>query len=152
MDGIFWTGNDVTDGLDGPFDTEHELNEAMRRKAIYNNSTAAEKADFYGRAFPIVLQGHAPTFTHGDFQRKNIIIRNRALTDVQDCNREDGTFDIAIIDWEHAGWYPTHWESAIAIFACGTWSDDWHIWIDKCLDPFYNEYSWMAMFRSELWS
>ncbi|PQE11092.1 phosphotransferase enzyme family protein [Rutstroemia sp. NJR-2017a BVV2] len=68
---------------DGPFDTERELNEAMCRKSIYNNSRMAEKAEFYGRAFPAVLKGHAPVFTHGDFQRKNIIIRNRAPTEVQ---------------------------------------------------------------------
>ncbi|PQE25737.1 phosphotransferase enzyme family protein [Rutstroemia sp. NJR-2017a BBW] len=138
LDGIFWTGNDVTDGLDGPFDTELELNEAMCRKAIFNNSSMAEKVEFYGRAFPAVLNGHAPIFTHGDFQRKNILIR-----------LEDDTFNVAIIDWEFAGWYPTYWEYALAIFACGAWRDDWHRWVDKILDPFYNEYAWMQMFRIE---
>jgi thiamine kinase-like enzyme len=152
LDGIFWTGNDVTDGLDGPFDTEHDLNEAMRRKAIYINPTAAEKVEFYGQAFPVVLEGHTPVFTHGDFQRKNFIVMNRVSTEAQDWKLENGAFDVAIIDWEFAGWYPTYWDFALAIFACGAWKDDWHRWVGKILNPFYNEYAWMQMFRTELWS
>ncbi|KAF7959681.1 hypothetical protein EAE96_001295 [Botrytis aclada] len=75
LDYIFWTGNDVSDGLDGPFDTEHDLNQAMCRKAIYCNASADQKADFYKRAFSVALKDHSPVLTHGDFQRKNIIMR-----------------------------------------------------------------------------
>jgi hypothetical protein len=74
LDCIFWTGDDACAPLDGPFDTEHALNEAMRSKFIYNDLSPA-KAEFYRVAFPAVLQGHPPVFTHGDLQRKNIIIR-----------------------------------------------------------------------------
>jgi hypothetical protein len=45
LDCIFWTGNDACAPLDGPFDTEHALNEAMRSKFIYNNLSPA-KAEF----------------------------------------------------------------------------------------------------------
>ncbi|CZR60223.1 uncharacterized protein PAC_10119 [Phialocephala subalpina] len=158
LDCIFWTGNDACAPLDGPFDTEHALNEAMRSKFIYNNLSPA-KAEFYRRAFPVVLKGHAPTFTHGDFQRKNIIIKRispavsvDASTGVEHLNLEDDTFDLAIIDWENSGWYPDYWESAIALFACGRWSDDWHVWVGKSLELFLNEYAWMQMLRNELWS
>ncbi|KAF8846717.1 hypothetical protein BDZ45DRAFT_396713 [Acephala macrosclerotiorum] len=155
---IFWTGNDACAPLDGPFDTEHALNEAMRSKFIYNNLSPA-KAEFYRRAFPVILQGHAPIFTHGDFQRKNILIRRispavsvDASNGVEHLNLEDDTFDLAIIDWENAGWYPDYWESATALFACGRWSDDWHVWVGKSLELFLNEYAWMQMLRNELWS
>jgi aminoglycoside phosphotransferase (APT) family kinase protein len=76
----------------------------MRSKFTYNNLSPA-KAEFYQGAFPVILQGHAPVFTHGDFQRKNIIIKRispavsiNALTGVEHLNLEDDTFDLAIID------------------------------------------------------
>ncbi|TVY50551.1 hypothetical protein LCER1_G008409 [Lachnellula cervina] len=159
LDCIFWTGHDACAPLDGPFDTEHALNDAMLSKFVYNN-ISAQKAEFYRRAFPVILQGHAPVFTHGDIQRKNIIIKRLSpkvssidtSTGVKHLNLEDDTFDIAIIDWENAGWYPDYWESALALFACGAWRDDWHSWIGKGLELFLNEYAWMQMFRVELWS
>jgi hypothetical protein len=110
-------------------------------------------------AFPVVLQGHAPVFTHGDFQRKNSIIKriSRAVsvdasTGVDHLNLEDDTFDLAVVDWKNAGWYPDYWESAIALFSSGRWSDDWHVWVGKSLELFLNEYAWMQMLRNELWS
>ncbi|TVY37224.1 hypothetical protein LOCC1_G007466 [Lachnellula occidentalis] len=159
LDCIFWTGHNACAPLDGPFDTEHALNDAMHRKFLYNN-ISPEKAEFYRRAFPVILQGHKPVFTHGDFQRKNIIIKRVSPTvssidtssGVRNLNLEDDTFGITIIDWENAGWYPDYWESAIALFSCGTWSDDWHLWIGKSMDLFLNEYAWMQMLRVELWS
>jgi hypothetical protein len=65
---------------------------------------------------------------------------------------ENDTFNITIIDWENAGWYPTYWESAISIYACGGWGDDWHSWVGKIMEIFYIEYGWMQMLLSELWS
>lgn len=49
-------------------------------------------------------------FTHGDRQRKNIIV-----------NQDD--YSVAIIDWEFAGWYPSYWEYTRAMFACGRFDD-----------------------------
>ncbi|TVY16825.1 hypothetical protein LARI1_G004455 [Lachnellula arida] len=159
LDCIFWTGDNACAPLDGPFDTEQALNNAMHGKLLYNNMLP-QKAEFYRRAFPVILQGHAPVFTHGDFQRKNIIIKRVSpaissidtSTGVKHPSLEDDVFNIAIIDWENAGWYPDYWESALALFACGTWSDDWHLWIGKTLDLLLNEYAWMQMLRVELWS
>ncbi|RFU31023.1 hypothetical protein B7463_g5318, partial [Scytalidium lignicola] len=158
LDCIFWTGHDASAPLDGPFDTEHALNEAMLNKYVYNNLPLA-KAEFYRRAFPVVLHGHTPVFTHGDIQRNNIIIKRippatsvTTSTEAQHSYSKDDTFDVVIIDWENAGWYPDYWESAIAIYACGRWSDDWHVWVGKSLELFLNEYVWMQMLRNELWS
>ena len=63
---------------------------------------------------------------------------------------EDGS--ITIIDWEFAGWYPSYWEYARAIFACGRFDDDWSEWIDFSLDVYRNEWAWMQMLIVELWS
>jgi hypothetical protein len=83
---------------------------------------------------PLVLHNHASVFTHGDFQRKNVLVRN------------DGTFD-----WEAAGWYPSFWEYVMTMYSC-RWDDDWHSWAVKILDEYPNEYAWMDMVFRELWS
>ncbi|CZR69578.1 uncharacterized protein PAC_19478 [Phialocephala subalpina] len=119
-DPVFWTGNEIRSGLiGGPFETEDELNDAMIQKYLYNN-LPAQKAEFYRSAFPIVLKDHQPVFTHCDFQRKNILVRDVG----------DG-YSLIIIDWEASGWYPSYWEFANAMFACGRWEDDWSFWVYK---------------------
>lgn len=54
-----------------------------------------------------------------------------------------------IIDWEFSGWYPSYWEYARAIFACGRWNDDWNDWVDQILEPFRNEYAWVSILLRE---
>ncbi|KAI9640217.1 hypothetical protein NHQ30_011455 [Ciborinia camelliae] len=155
LDCIFWSGTSSCEPLDGPFDTEHELNEAMRSKVIFNG-LPAEFSEFYRHAFPVVFQGHRPVFTHGDFQRKNIMIKrvpSQASLQVQDLKPDDDdAFEVVIIDWENSGWYPDYWESCLALSACGNWKDDWHLWIGKSLTIFYHEFGWMRTLRTELWS
>jgi aminoglycoside phosphotransferase (APT) family kinase protein len=139
-DHLFYTGNSEESlGLEGPFKTEIELNDALIKKYLSSGYLPVEKADYYRRAFPSVLNGHPSTFTHGDLQRKNIIV-----------GTEDGS--ITIIDWEFAGWYPSYWEYARAIFACGRFDDDWSEWIDFSLEAYQNEWAWMQMLIVELWS
>jgi aminoglycoside phosphotransferase (APT) family kinase protein len=139
-DHLFYTGNSEESlELEGPFKTEMEFNDALIKKYLSSGYLPVGKADYYRRAFPSVLNGHPPTFTHGDLQRKNIIV-----------GTEDGS--ITIIDWEFAGWYPSYWEYARAIFACGRFDDDWSEWIDFGLDVYRNEWAWMQMLIVELWS
>lgn len=54
-----------------------------------------------------------------------------------------------MIDWEAAGWYPSFWEYAIAIYPC-RWDDDWHLWVAKVLDEYLNEYAEMDMLFWEM--
>ena len=148
LDNIFWT-DDTVDSIAGPFDTEKQLNDAMLKKYIFNN-LPRHKSDFYKRAFPSVLHNHPAVFSHGDFQRKNILLRKWS------CCCKDGQatyeYDPVIIDWEFAGWYPSYWEYSRALYACGRWDDDWSLWVGKVLDPYLNEWAWMDMLLRELWS
>ncbi len=139
---MFWTrpaenGAEPVPTVDGPFDTEAQLNDAMIEKYLYNKGMPS-KAKFYRRTFPHVLRDHPPVLTHGDFQRKNVLVR------------DDGT--LVLIDWESAGWYPSYWEYALAMFACGSWRDDWHEYVGLTLDEYPNEYVWLDMLVRELWS
>ncbi|OWT42296.1 phosphotransferase enzyme family protein [Pochonia chlamydosporia 170] len=139
-DSMFWTAPDnniSNSAISGPFESESLLNSALIQKYIYN-SGLNHKAAFYRRVLPLILRGHKPIFTHGDLQRKNVIIR------------ENG--EVVLIDWETAGWYPEYWEYAMAVFACGAWQDDWHEFIGQVLVEYPTEYAWFDMLRRELWS
>lgn len=151
LDNVFWTG-DTADAIAGPFTTEEELNDAMIKKYIFNN-LPKNKADFYKRAFPSILRNHHPVFTHGDLQRKNILVQETSPSpDLSVPSTTDYNHEVTVIDWEIAGWYPSYWEYARSIFACGRWNDDWSVYVDKVLDPFLNEWAWMDMLLKELWS
>lgn len=116
------------------------------------------KAGYYTRTFKEILQNHPPVFSHGDFQLKNVMIRISSNPSMDQENTQENTdkaspeLDVVIIDWEFAGWYPSYWEYARTIFACGGWEDDWSVWVDGILETFRNEYVWTNMFLSELWS
>ncbi|CAG8205259.1 unnamed protein product [Penicillium salamii] len=142
LDEIFWT-HEPDPLVNGPFYSEDDLNEAMLRKYTYNGGPLY-RAEYLRRCFPFIFKGHKATFTHGDLQRKNIILREKSHQD-QECSR------LVIIDWEKSGWYPGYWEYCLAVCAL-RWDDDWSLWIDRILSPFVSEASWFQSLRLELWS
>ncbi|PMD13787.1 hypothetical protein NA56DRAFT_682846 [Hyaloscypha hepaticicola] len=86
---IFWAKNDEERRMiSGPFDSEEQMLEALMQKYVYN-LPKYRKHECYSRILPLVLQNHAPVFTHGDLQRKSVIVK------------KDGT--VVMIDWESAG-------------------------------------------------
>ncbi|KAG4422248.1 hypothetical protein IFR04_004628 [Cadophora malorum] len=154
QDSIFWTGDDKnTSSINGPFATEDELNAAMIQKYAFNN-LPAQKADFYARTFKKILQSHPPVFTHGDLQRKNILVRLPLppVGELSDAEIIAQDFEITILDWEVAGWYPSYWEYSRAMLGCGRWDDDWHVFLAQILEEFLSEWAWVDMMFKELWS
>lgn len=149
-DGLFWT-SDPSNPFSGPFDTEADLNDAIVAKYI-EDGHPKHKADYYGRVFKDMFQGHSPVFTHGDFQRKNIMLRGSPKERETDALWDITDLQIVVIDWEFSGWYPSYWEYAKALFSCGRWDDDWNFWVDQTLEPYRNEYSWMDHVMTEMWS
>jgi hypothetical protein len=148
-DGLFWT-QDPTKLFAGPFDTEAQLNAAMLAKYVADG-LSKHKAAYYARAFGDVFRGHEPRFSHADLQRKNIMVRHGPAVEGE-AKWEVASLDVVLIDWEYAGWYPSYWEYARAIFACGRWDDDWNEWVDGFLEPWRSEYAWVQMLLGEMWS
>lgn len=174
LDDIFYT-REKTPSINGPFENEDAINEAMAQKYTFEAPCRKNyKADFYRQALPRVFCRHAPKFTHADFQRKNFIVRvdssevglwndcQRQNSKIQDVSAGDGLwaakrpaedkFNVTIIDWEKAGWYPSYWEYGIAHCAVGRWDDDWGLFLRDMLTPYYAEAPWFQMLRFELWS
>ncbi|KAE8348077.1 hypothetical protein BDV28DRAFT_144391 [Aspergillus coremiiformis] len=146
LDEIFWT-HDPEPAINGPFISENALIEAMALKYTYDGRPPY-RADFYRQCLPRVFRNHGPTFTHSDFQRKNVQIQR-----VMDNNsgHDNPKLQVTILDWEKSGWYPSCWEYCLAVCAL-RWNDDWCLWIEKVLELFDSESSWLQTIRLELWS
>ncbi|KAG6055279.1 hypothetical protein E4U32_006387 [Claviceps aff. humidiphila group G2b] len=136
---MFWTapGQGLNDGtVNGPFEAQSELNEALVRKYLHNSGRDQDaQADYYRRVLPLVLHGHDAVFTHGDLQLKNIILK------------PDG--QPVIVDWETAGWYPAYWEFASATIACLGSNQDWFEYIPRVMEAYTNECAWHDRLRSD---
>lgn len=118
----------------GPFTTEDEVLGALANKFSHHFPEHGKGA-FYRRVFPLVLRGHPPVFTHGDLQRKNVVVR------------DDGK--VVLIDWEAAAWYPSFWEYSMGMFSCD-FKDDWQLWLGTVVDECLSEFSWMNMIWREV--
>ncbi|KAF7712790.1 Uncharacterized protein PECH_002803 [Penicillium ucsense] len=142
LDEIFWTQK--PDPLvNGPFASEMHLNEAMIQKYKYNGGPPY-RAEYLRKCLPLVFKGHEAVFTHGDLQRKNIMVCEKK-------NQAGEEASLVIIDWEKSGWYPRYWEYCLAVCAL-RWDDDWALWVDSILTPFVHESAWLQTLRLELWS
>ncbi|KAF3484111.1 ATP-dependent DNA helicase [Arthroderma uncinatum] len=138
--GMFWTP-EPNPAINGPFENEADLNEALALKYIAESEyRSAYRADFYRRSLSSVFRGHESKFTHGDFQRKNVIIRPYNSSNDGTSSRDEKKYEVTLIDWETSGWYPSYWEYSMAALST-RWDDDWGGWLgqfDMAL-----EYKWV---------
>ncbi|CAM6090446.1 unnamed protein product [Calypogeia fissa] len=128
----------------GPFDTEAEFNAAMLE--YVSNTSRPANARLYERLFCRVFHDHPPTFTHGDFQQKNILVRKPKSLD----GRPGEDLEVVLIDWEFSAWFPSYWESTMALYLCGRSDDDWYRWLPLILDEYLVELPLMKMLCSEV--
>lgn len=80
--------------LMGPFANQTEFKEALFRKV--SNLFKHRLPGLRRLAEPVFAKIHSIYFTHADLHHGNILVRDGRL--------------VAILDWEHAGWYPEYWE------------------------------------------
>jgi serine/threonine protein kinase len=121
---LFWCRKGSRKYL-GPFHGEAAFVAGLTgnyRAATESDGRPDFKTRFYELSLPRVLQGHRPTLTHGDLQPKNIMVAERGRN-----SRGERSFDITLVDWEAAGWYPDFWEytSAFCTPPFLDWTDDW---------------------------
>ncbi|PYI05492.1 phosphotransferase enzyme family protein [Aspergillus sclerotiicarbonarius CBS 121057] len=143
-DDIFWT-NEPNPEINGPFTSHEAVIEAMALKYTYDGRSVF-RADFYRQCLPRLLHSDGSIYTHGDFQRKNIMVPRNA-----DSVSEPAGLRVVVIDWEKSGWYPCYWEYCYAVCAL-RWDDDWCLWLEKMLEPYAGESAWFKAIHLELWS
>ncbi len=123
--------------ISGPHETEEAWTDAMWRfldTSVESNSVFVPSfIPFLRRPYQAIFKGHHPVFTHGDLQPVNIMLR------------DDG--GVVIIDWEHAGWYPSYWEYCTSAMS-NHYLDDWWQWIRESLDEYFAELGWMYTHKS----
>jgi thiamine kinase-like enzyme len=136
---LFWTREQTRSG-NGPFETEHEFNMGFvgkLRMIAHLNGLSPYKADFYERNLSLALKNNPPTFSHSDVQRKIILVRERdapASRLLSQGQGKDYYYEVAVIDWENAGWYPSYWEYASVAIAF-QWDDDWPAKFEEFISP-----------------
>ncbi|KAB8201500.1 hypothetical protein BDV34DRAFT_216276 [Aspergillus parasiticus] len=138
------------DLINGPFTSENALIEGMVQKYLRDGGPPY-RAEFFHQCLPRVLGGHSPTFTHGDFQRKNIMIQRESGESGHADGPETPRPKLTLIDWEKPGWYPTYWEHCYALTAL-RWDDDWCLCVEKVTELFIPQALWFRTVRLEMWS
>ncbi|KAJ7106971.1 kinase-like domain-containing protein [Mycena epipterygia] len=83
----------------GPFKNESEFNDFLIKVAEGNFGSD----EFLAETRTLMCDTHRIFFTHGDLAPRNILVQ--------------GDVVVGLIDWEHSGWYPEHWEYCKAHFA-----------------------------------
>ncbi|ETI26772.1 hypothetical protein G647_10217 [Cladophialophora carrionii CBS 160.54] len=115
-------------------DTEEQWVETVIRNAEAGYPTKQPALlEFCKRMLHSVYRGHDPVFTHGDLHVSNIRLR------------EDNT--VVLIDWECAGWYPSHVEYCNATVGLH-FDTDWVLWIPRFLNEYTHELAWMYQVRA----
>ncbi|KAG6361934.1 hypothetical protein INS49_010163 [Diaporthe citri] len=122
------------DEFGGPFDTVQQVGQALADVMRANSAAHAERAKLWESLIPEILKEGPPVFTHGDLQRKNIILR------------DDGK--VFIIDWGLSGWFPECWEYCYTMYAAGEFESDWHAYIPKFLSKFPSEFCLTLVLRN----
>jgi hypothetical protein len=125
----------------GPFENNSEFNAALanqsRMKAnVYNIDDMVKSSE---RHLNIWFGGHPPVFTHADLQKNNILI-----------NKSGNSMEVALVDWEFAGWSPTFWEYAInfSILDCFR---EWPEYFKEILTPYHVEADVLRSCFRDLW-
>ncbi|KAI9749027.1 MAG: hypothetical protein M4579_007038 [Chaenotheca gracillima] len=145
---FFWAPGG-SQAIRGPFNDETAFNMAVINKSRWNsgyNNTSPFRTDFHEKHLLQILDGHHPTFSHSDVQRKNIIVYQRSSQE-SETGKE---WEVSLVDWASAGWYPDHWEYVASYFAF-VWDDDWPSRVDDFLEPHPVEAAIMHVITQELW-
>ncbi|KAI9811976.1 MAG: hypothetical protein M1832_000641 [Thelocarpon impressellum] len=89
----------------GPFPAEEAFNEWLidgTARTTPSNLVSAFRSRW--------RSDHRLVFSHGDLGQQNVIVRDARI--------------VALVDWQHSGWYPEHWDF-LKFFSCLGRGSDW---------------------------
>ncbi|KAI9776306.1 MAG: hypothetical protein M1839_000467 [Geoglossum umbratile] len=131
----------------GPFSNEQDFNnDAILKRLVYDLATA-NSVGYFGENLGY-MEPHETRFTHDAFRRRNIRVRRVPKTRNGQSDEDD--FEITIMGWSRAGWYPSYWEYCSAMNYADIEETDWASVLDKIFEPYPEELRVMQMIRSEL--
>ncbi|KAI9672988.1 MAG: hypothetical protein M1817_003152 [Caeruleum heppii] len=145
---LFWTA-DEKPKVNGPFQTGRDFILGLAEQSRDNwarNNRHSYRADFYEKHISRALDKYPAKFSHTDLLRQNVIVRDITAPD---SSRKD--YEVSVVDWEDAGWYPAYWEYAVA-FGSFIWhEDDWPNVIESIISPWCAEAAMMKLIIEDLW-
>lgn len=97
-----------------------------------------------------VLRGHRPVLTHGDLSKRNNVVAEKRSDSL---NERERSFDVALVDWEMAGWLPDYWEyfcASLSFDYLGWEDDDWCWRTGEFLEVRLAEAAVMRMFDKDM--
>ncbi|KAL4821803.1 hypothetical protein BDW67DRAFT_189733 [Aspergillus spinulosporus] len=89
--------------ISSPFDNEEQLNQGLLK------CLEKRESPHYVRLLREPIQRtpreHKTVFTHADLQPKNVMVEQKGV-----CEDGSPDYQITLVDWGLAGWYPEHWD------------------------------------------
>lgn len=136
----------------GPFYSEADLIASLVgnfRLRVEYHDRPDYKARFYEKHLSSVLRNHRPTLTHGDVQRQNSMVA-KIPSDMNETGEQ--SFQITLLDWKRAGWYPDYWElfCTSSLFDMVYWEEDWCWLVERFLQVHPAEVVMMMMFDKDM--
>ncbi|KAL4783459.1 kinase-like protein [Aspergillus varians] len=128
--------------ISGPFDNEDQLNQGLLK------CLGQRESPHYVRLLrePIqsTLRGHKPVFTHADLQPKNVMVEQKGV-----CEDGSPDYQITLIDWNLAGWYPEYWDYCNSTVYCQG-KPEWLELVPDIFDEYPVEYLMMRIFYTSM--
>ncbi|KAL8343179.1 hypothetical protein RB601_004497 [Gaeumannomyces tritici] len=140
--------------ITGPFRDEAAFHDAMAlhlRQDQADDGRPQWTSRFLSRHVSSAMGRHACVLTHGDLQRKNILVVEAPPlpreADIGDHNPGPRRLTVSgIVDWEGAGWMPSYWEYA-SVLMLADWSCDWTDKFEIVLDAWPSEVAMLMFVR-----
>ena len=129
--------------MQGPFDTEAQLNNGIR--LLMDRILPSSRKALFRQCIDLHFDNghpHPPVFTHGDLQDRNVLLSPNGVKP-----NGDRLFRIVFIDWEYSGWFPDYWEYCVKAYNSGG-GDVWLDLITDALGTWPREYPMMCLLRT----
>lgn len=147
---LFYTP-DYDPKISGPFESERDMVLGLISK-LRLKAEGTERRSYIADSLEdqilgdLVNDDRRPTFTHSDLRRKNILVRQVSAPDTA----QEKDYEVSIVGWESAGWYPQYWEYASSFFELKL-DDDWPVKMAGIVDAWPAEAAAMRMINYDMW-
>lgn len=146
---LFYTP-DYDQKISGPFESERDMVLGLISK-LRLKAEGTERRSYLADSLEdqilgdLVNDDRRPTFTHSDLRRKNILVRQISAPDMA----QEKDYEVSIVGWGSAGWYPQYWEYASSFFELKL-DDDWPVKIAGIVDAWPAEAAAMRMINHDM--
>ncbi|PYH99866.1 kinase-like protein [Aspergillus ellipticus CBS 707.79] len=128
--------------ISGPFENEEQFNQGILKSLGQRESPHYVR--LLGEAIQRTLRGHKTVFTHADLQPKNVMVEQNGV-----CEDGSPDYQITLIDWSLAGWYPEYWDYCNSTVYCQG-KPEWLELVPDIFDEYPVEYLMMRTYYTSM--